>query len=364
MRVRLLDQYSGVQIGSVLAELPADQSVTEIAVVSAFVKQHGVLQLGHAVRGLLANNGTATLFAGVDHNGTSRQGLEEARKVFSNVLVVHDRNPAITFHPKLYLFRRERSATIITGSSNLTAGGLYTNRELNFRIDLDSEEGNDRSLLRDIVAWLEQLRTLGRTLDAELMQRLEQCGMLCDEERLREERRARAGNLATGEPELFQASPTPPLGRRVKRTRRSPASGNLTVPLFWKKLSNWDVSTTSSPNQVQIPKRFVNHFPPLGRSSKPTQREVSIPLRFYYEDGSVADLSGARFIEYTPHEDHPRPNIEYRLALHNRTVLESLNAGDVLVFLGRPNSSEVVAVRHVPAGSSAYGDFPGRFDEV
>lgn len=59
----------------------------------------------------------------------------------------------LSFHPKLYIFKRGDIARIIVGSSNLTAGGFMTNVESNIVI-----EGNkDEPVIKEILGWFESL---------------------------------------------------------------------------------------------------------------------------------------------------------------------------------------------------------------
>ena len=43
--------------------------------------------------------------------------------------VFHDKNPACTFHPKVYLFTNSNNARLFVGSNNMTRAGLGTNIE-------------------------------------------------------------------------------------------------------------------------------------------------------------------------------------------------------------------------------------------
>jgi HKD family nuclease len=56
---------------------------------------------------------------------------------YPNVKIYLYSEPDRVFHPKIYLFRNDKAALLIIGSSNWTKGGLETNVEANALIYLD-----------------------------------------------------------------------------------------------------------------------------------------------------------------------------------------------------------------------------------
>lgn len=102
------------------------------------------------------------------------RGLTQAIEIADEPYVFHDRESR-TFHPKLYLAERSGSASLLVGSSNLTAGGLFSNYEasLEARFDLPAEEA-DPALVgaRDYIQRLVDDRELCLSLDGALLDRL------------------------------------------------------------------------------------------------------------------------------------------------------------------------------------------------
>ena len=104
----------------------------KVFIAVAFVKRSGVRRIGPALTSFTQSGSDVEVVAGIDHLGTSRQGLEELQSAGAKVSIFHDNVLNRTFHTKLYLFERSGSeAVVYLGSSNLTAGGLYSNYETN-----------------------------------------------------------------------------------------------------------------------------------------------------------------------------------------------------------------------------------------
>ncbi len=54
------------------------------------------------------------------------------------LFIYHDEDESHSFHPKIYIFEKMgEKAKICIGSSNLTAGGLFTNYEADIELNLD-----------------------------------------------------------------------------------------------------------------------------------------------------------------------------------------------------------------------------------
>ena len=122
----------------------------------AFVKKSGVRYIETALTGF-AQSKSVEIIAGVDHQGTSYEGLKallDAVSPNSRVVIFHNRLPH-TFHPKIYLFTSTKKAEVFVGSGNLTAGGLYTNYEIGLRIPLDLNEEAQQGVLDNIEAVLD-----------------------------------------------------------------------------------------------------------------------------------------------------------------------------------------------------------------
>lgn len=158
--MKLLEQPGGYRLGDWLnANLDGDWAVFRAAV--AFVKRSGVKHIA-ARLAAFAQSRPVELIAGVDHQGTSYEGLrglQEAVAPTGRVVAFHNELPH-TFHPKVYLFKSADRAEMAVGSGNLTEGGLYTNYEAGVLVALDLTEKADRDLLKSVE---EMLDTWGDT---------------------------------------------------------------------------------------------------------------------------------------------------------------------------------------------------------
>ena len=154
-----------------------DRDWTHFRAAVAFVKRSGVKHVA-AQLAAFAKARQVQIVVGVDHEGTSYEGLEELLRAVSpngQVVVFHNRLPH-TFHPKLYLFRSATHAEVVVGSGNLTEGGLFTNYEASLRLGLDLAKPEDAAALRSVESALDEWSNLGSgtafVLDDGLLSRL------------------------------------------------------------------------------------------------------------------------------------------------------------------------------------------------
>ena len=94
---------------------------THFRAAVAFVKRSGVRHVAPALTAFV-RTGHAEIIAGIDHRGTSGEGLRDLLHAVSprgRIIVFHNRLP-FTFHPKAYLFKSPAAAEVLVGSGNLT----------------------------------------------------------------------------------------------------------------------------------------------------------------------------------------------------------------------------------------------------
>jgi HKD family nuclease len=158
MKVSILDQPLGNKTGDRLETLLRDAAsgqYNQVTFVSAFAKRAGVTRLQPALKVLKASASTFTCIVGVDHNGTSSEAVNDLASLSDRLFIFHSTRPEVTFHPKAYLFEGSTAASLIIGSQNFTAGGLYTNIELGVEIQFDLPVDNKQ--LTDMTTWLNPL---------------------------------------------------------------------------------------------------------------------------------------------------------------------------------------------------------------
>ena len=239
---------SGASTQTFLGTALGDTGVDDVLIVVAWIRESGMSLLVPGLEALRQRGGTARLLFGVDLKGTSRQGVELARRHFTRTYAVHDPSGR-TFHPKLYLAKGANVGYALVGSSNLTAGGLWHNYESGLSATFhpsrepgiaDSIEGYAQRLLDD--------RAICKRVTREVFDRLIREDWLADEasdrRHRREDRAPRSGGRGTPPGSvLFTASnaekrgrpapTTPSVSRRrvSKRTRR----GLATARDSWSK---------------------------------------------------------------------------------------------------------------------------------
>lgn len=141
----------GKTLGALLNEELCNESWTQFNAAVAFVKRSGVKHLAESIKSF-SERGAANLVIGLDLFGTSIEGVETLSSSISNgeVWVYHNELTS-TFHPKLYVFSNESHALVIVGSGNLTEGGLYTNEEISFQVELDLSVRSDLKFYQDLM---------------------------------------------------------------------------------------------------------------------------------------------------------------------------------------------------------------------
>ncbi len=136
MSIQILSNLN-YPIGNIINQELQLAHTTRIAV--AFLKYSGLRVIESSLDQCLKNNGSVEIIAGLDFKTTDPQSMHyliQLQKTTPNLRFycygdkdVNQNN--IVFHPKIYLFQGKKETTGIVGSTNLTAGGLMTNFEVN-----------------------------------------------------------------------------------------------------------------------------------------------------------------------------------------------------------------------------------------
>lgn len=138
--IELIDQPITEQLGTILKSKLSEEKYKYFVIVSAFAKNSGVLRMKESLQRFRNDEGKVEAFIGLDAHGTSYEAVANLLSLVDVLYIVHDSNPNITFHSKIYyLSDLKESEWISVGSSNLTGGGLWTNYETNCIVHTDSE---------------------------------------------------------------------------------------------------------------------------------------------------------------------------------------------------------------------------------
>ncbi len=141
------------------------QSADEVWMATAFLKQSGLTKLLLAIKKHVESKKDIHIIAGQNFGLTEPKALIELHKLFQNsnnakVYLAHANKPTEVFHPKLYLFRKNDDFTILSGSANLTEGGLQSNVECSLLIKANRNDS----------VWKETLLFFNKILSPEFSQ--------------------------------------------------------------------------------------------------------------------------------------------------------------------------------------------------
>ena len=100
----------------------------------AFLKVSGLTKLILSMKKFLKSGKQISIIAGQNFALTQPEALHTIRKLFqiypvSKIYLAKANSVNSVFHPKLYLFKSKENCCIISGSANITEGGLTSNKE-------------------------------------------------------------------------------------------------------------------------------------------------------------------------------------------------------------------------------------------
>ena len=152
-------------------------------IIVAFAKSGPLLRLYDEI---LKWNETKRINAifGIDAKVTSSEAIQFAIDNFHQIKVLFAENRYnSTFHPKIYLFKGDKSAIAFVGSNNLTVGGTETNFESYVRIEMSLPE--DQDILDNLIGIWNSCSDKAIDVDDDLLQSLIQKGLVYSEKEMR-----------------------------------------------------------------------------------------------------------------------------------------------------------------------------------
>jgi HKD family nuclease len=146
---------SGITLGETLIDALTGSTgqFSSLRAAVAFVKSSGVQHIAGPLRNFAEKAEAVELIVGVDHKGTTSEGLDallDAVGVKGQVFINHDENSYVTFHPKVFLLQGEHQSLLVVGSGNLTEGGLFTNDECGLVLELNPNSQDDAAILDQV----------------------------------------------------------------------------------------------------------------------------------------------------------------------------------------------------------------------
>lgn len=175
----------------------------------AWARQRGVELIAEALE---AYPGRSVGIIGLNQRRTSYEALYLFYERLDELWVFY-KHPYQTFHPKMYFFAPDpnvegQKAVILTGSSNLTAGGLVTNFEACWLQELDPNDVRDNAILAQVQCYLTQLIESAhchRVTSVDFLNELLEGGYI----RLERSLRASARRSMRRRPRLIREAPLP-----------------------------------------------------------------------------------------------------------------------------------------------------------
>lgn len=151
--LQLVNQPFNGQLGPILKDKLSEGSYKYFIIVSAFAKNSGVLRMKESLQNFRNSGGKIDAFIGLDAHGTSYEAVLNLFSLVDNLYIVHDNNPVVTFHSKVYyLSDLKYSDWMAVGSNNLTGGGLWTNHEATTIISTETKADiNTTNTLNDFI---------------------------------------------------------------------------------------------------------------------------------------------------------------------------------------------------------------------
>ncbi len=210
------------------------EKFNRLSVAVAFVKTSGVSRIERALKEFIDNGGKVKFAVGVDHRGTSIEGLLALMNLIgasNEIWVVHntDRRETPTFHPKVYLFESDEFAEVLIGSNNLTKGGLFTNYEASVSFLLHRADPDEKGIWEKLQSTFDDWcrgTDISKRLNDEVLARLRDENKLGSEQAEQAERSKERSRVSSGEADEETGSNRPPLfgGMHIRPAPRPTAS--------------------------------------------------------------------------------------------------------------------------------------------
>lgn len=348
--MRIINQPRQERLSQILSGLLISKEDYEnyiFYIISAYAKSGGVNLLKNPIEIFRKKKGRVISIIGVNplHRITSYEALEALMEICDEVYVFNNEDYLRVFHPKVYVLENDgKNADVFIGSANLTAGGLFHNYEIINRDSynlMDTAEKEDYKAITNILdIFKNPTSACCKKLSKELLDKLKRLNYIESEKKEERERYRKFIKIQKKE-KIFgiEKFPIPPVEtlyeKRVGRKKVFIKIDTINMG-FWKKLSGYDVSSTSSPGQIVIPIKFKSFFPPFSSivftSKSAQQSDVFFNVIFVDHNGNKIQIKNVRAIHYIPAPSHPRPNEELRFTFRDRNILSLLEKDDILEF--------------------------------
>ncbi len=310
-------------------------------VIVAYVKSSGVKHLKDQINAFKATNGYTKAVVGIDQKNTSYQGLKLMLSLFDEIYIFHNDKPINTFHPKVYVFeKKNKKAILFTGSSNFTEGGLFTNYETNFCLELNLLKNTHKKIFSEFKQTFHnysKTENISQKLTKKLLERLKENNYLFDETDTQFAKSIKSSSTKKYD-KLFGNENIKTPTNNIKITKKEHSiriNGTFTKPtdfiLVWKK----ENLPRSDAQQVQAGTAYTGNL-------KLTKADWSI-------DGNIIDQT--RYFRKLVFN-----NLMWR-KIRDKPFVESAQAEFHIVLLGIYIGVKKLKIRHKPSGESGQHNY-------
>ena len=142
----LMEVVDNMRLKAADALTGAMESANSIRFAVAFASADGLDKLSSKTTGILRKGGSAEFLVGLDLRVTEPSALWQIYTWFkeykgASLYCLAEPEKAALYHPKLYLVEAKQRILCLVGSSNLTAGGLERNLEINVLLSFPQDSG-------------------------------------------------------------------------------------------------------------------------------------------------------------------------------------------------------------------------------
>lgn len=140
--------------------------------IVAYSKTSGVNRILPYMKYFKNQGGTIKGIIGIDQYNTSYEAIKSLYQICDELYIFHSESLMQTFHPKMYLFTNDNDCWYSIGSSNMTAGGLFSNYELSYTNTCKTNTPDLELLEQTFVQYSDTTSTCCKLISGELIDTL------------------------------------------------------------------------------------------------------------------------------------------------------------------------------------------------
>ncbi len=252
------DEDEVTTAGQAIVASLANESFHTAHFLTAFVTRSGVQKMVNA-KDAVDGIENIQFYVGVDQEATTKQGLERLLQTEVETKVFRLKRSDLTYHPKVYLFKGDEKARVITGSANITEPGLLANVEAATVCDADLSNKSDREFIEDVEnSLLDPVDRDATELTDSLLKKIVKNGRIGDENARSYSSTSTDQSEQNQDPELNLGA-TPSVSPPTLPSISQPSAVNSETPTNTESATSDDLP--SRDELPPIPKRSLEDLP-------------------------------------------------------------------------------------------------------